>query len=509
MKDLKIKIGISSFTVYLYNPRLRDITLSLSTDLISYKMEWNPKYKKLLPKKDKLYYVEYEKDNIFIYPLPLLKMYLSMLGGHGIKPEDIEFEVCKNTPLPLNVNFASNKSPREYQQVIVDEIQDPKRKVNFIDLFTGAGKGLVSIYSLIQLNMKVAIIVLPKYIDKWIEELLELTDVKPERIAVIQGSDSLITIMNNIEEYRETKDIFIFSMRTTMFYIEEYVNTSPMAWDTLKYPIDPTKLLDALGVGTILSDEAHQEFHALYTTMLFFNANKLIAMSATLYSHDRRKQYLYSMLFPKSSYCTNMLGTTDHVDVYGIGYCIKKANKIPCERKQGYSQVMFEQYMMTNTRLLVQYFKMLLTYADSYYYKRKQPGEKMLVFCGTVDMCKYMAVKFKKAYPDLTVGTYTQEDEYEVLFKNDITISTLYSAGTAIDLPGLITVLQTISVGSYQANVQAMGRLRKKEGRDMYYVYFYCKNLPKHYDLNRQREESLRDKVKSYTYLAYNELLIR
>nr|DAQ33372.1 MAG TPA: Cas system-associated protein [Caudoviricetes sp.] len=509
MKDLKIKIGISSFTVYIYNLRLRDITLSLSTDLISYKMEWNPKYKRLLPKKDKLYYVEYEKDNIFIYPLPLLKMYLSMLGGQGIRPEDIEFEVCKNTPLPLNVNFASNKSPREYQQVIVDEIQDPKRKVNFIDLFTGAGKGLVSIYSLIQLNMKVAIIVLPKYIDKWIEELLELTDVKPERIAVIQGSDSLITIMNNLEEYRETKDIFIFSMRTTMFYIEEYVNTSPMAWDTLKYPIDPTKLLDALGVGTILSDEAHQEFHALYTTMLFFNANKLIAMSATLYSHDRRKQYLYSMLFPKSSYCTNMLGTTDHVDVYGIGYCIKKANKIPCERKQGYSQVMFEQYMMTNTRLLVQYLKMLLKYADSYYYKRKLPGEKMLVFCGTVDMCKYMAVKFKKAYPDLTVGTYTQEDEYEVLFKNDITISTLQSAGTGIDLQGLITVLQTISVGSYQANVQAMGRLRKKEGRDMYYVYFYCKNLPKHYDLNRQREESLRDKVKSYTYLAYNELLIR
>lgn len=507
-KLLTIELAITHFTVWVHHPRLLDVTKSLGYDLVSYRIQWDYKSKRLHRVKDKSYYIAYEEDRVFIFPLTLLKVYLSTLGTtYHVEQSDIEFVKPVFNTLPLNVNFISDKQPRDYQQVIIDEICLPSRKINFIDLFVGAGKGLVSIYSLIKLNKKTGIILLPKYIDKWIEELTTLTDVKPERICVIQGSDSLITVMNDIDSYRENKDIFIFSMRTVLMYLDEYINTTISKWSELKYPIDPTQLMQALGIGVLLNDEAHQEFHALYTAMMFFQCEKFIAMSATLYSHDKHKQYLYNILFPKSTYCTNLLGSTDHVDVYGVGYHIEKAKRIPCERKQGYSQVMFEQYMLSNTYLLQQYLAMILEYADRYFIKRRDPGDRMVVFCSTIDMCKYMATQFARAYSNLTVSTYVQDDDYQVLFENDVIISTLGSAGTGIDLPGLITVLQTISVGSYQANVQAMGRLRKHPSKEVDYVYFYCKNLPKHYELNKQREESLRDKVKSYTYLGYTPTL--
>ena len=122
-------------------------------------------------------------------------------------------------------------------------------------------------------------------------------------------------------------------------------------------------------------------------------------------------------------------------------------------------------------------------------------------------MCKHLAKVFAKEYPKLKVGTYVQEDAYDELMSSDITVSTIISSGTAVDIPNLITVLQTISIGSLQANIQAMGRLRKLEGTELYYVYTYCKSIPKQWELNNKRESSIGDKAKSYTYVKYNKEL--
>ena len=509
---LKIDIYLTHFVVQVLDRMLYAPIATFVDDLTSYKFEWNRKYRRLVRVKDKAYCVVYEEDGIFRYPLPILKQLLSLVGyNYKVAFEQIEIHnhIPDDIGDPFNdgVEYDSYKIPRDYQVEYINELTKNKRDVRFVDLQTGRGKGLIAIYSLMKLGKKFAIILLPKYIEKWIRELEELTTLTSFRICVLQGADSFISVMSDPQYYRDNYDVFIFSMRSLMLYIDEFENTRPVGWDLLKYPISPDQLLKSLGVGIVLSDEAHQEFHALYRAMMFLTPEKLIGLSATLDSHDKKMKYLYEMLFPTNSRISNIIGYNKYIDVIAAAYYIKDGKKIPCIKAQGYSHILFEQYCLKNTRLLKQQDEMYLYYAKTYYGKRRKPGQKLLVFCSTVDMCKHLAKVFAKEYPKLKVGTYVQEDAYDELMSSDITVSTIISSGTAVDIPNLITVLQTISIGSLQANIQAMGRLRKLEGTELYYVYTYCKSIPKQWELNNKRESSIGDKAKSYTYVKYNKEL--
>jgi hypothetical protein len=118
-------------------------------------------------------------------------------------------------------------------------------------------------------------------------------------------------------------------------------------------------------------------------------------------------------------------------------------------------------------------------------------------------MCKHFANLLRGIYPDLTINTYVEEDDYESIMESDITVSTPLSASTGIDIPNLITVIQTISMGSLQSNRQSMGRLRKIDGVSTIYDAFYCGSLRKHNDLFRQRESCTIDIAKSWKKETY------
>jgi len=51
------------------------------------------------------------------------------------------------------------------------------------------------------------------------------------------------------------------------------------------------------------------------------------------------------------------------------------------------------------------------------------------------------------------------------MLTGDIVISTNGSTGTAIDIPGLITAIQTVPISDKQLNIQALGSKRKTRRR--------------------------------------------
>ena len=50
-----------------------------------------------------------------------------------------------------------------------------------------------------------------------------------------------------------------------------------------------------------------------------------------------------------------------------------------------------------------------------------------------------------KRYKDLSIGTYVESDSYESIMSNDVSVSTLGSASTGLDIKGLITYKYYIS----------------------------------------------------------------
>jgi hypothetical protein len=156
--------------------------------------------------------------------------------------------------------------------------------------------------------------------------------------------------------------------------------------------------------------------------------------------------------------------------------------------------------------MVANYCDMIYTLLKSDYLGQRLPGQKALIFAATVDLCKiirdYVAARVSK---DLVVSKYTADEPYEILLNSDISVSTLGSSGTAVDIPKLIVCIMTTSLRDSQANLQALGRLR--ELRDYpdqipHFIYLYCADIPKHLEYHRKKIELFSERVISQSVVT-------
>jgi hypothetical protein len=128
-----------------------------------------------------------------------------------------------------------------------------------------------------------------------------------------------------------------------------------------------------------------------------------------------------------------------------------------------------------------------------------QFGDRCLIYCAGIEMCTIVTEHLRKLYPHLKINRYVEEDPYENLMESDITVSTLLSAGTAVDIPMLTTVILTTAVSSSPSNLQGFGRLRElKDGRPPQFYYFVCEDIPKHTEYHDRKRDLLETRALNY-----------
>lgn len=361
----------------------------------------------------------------------------------------------------------------------------------------------IAMNSLVELNMKFGILVLPKYIEKWIMDVKKLTNIKDEEICVVQGSNQLINLMLDVIEGDRSYKVVIFSMRTVYNYIKAYEQLD--VGDEFMYPVEPQNLMQLLRLGVLLNDESHQEFYSLFKTTLYFNTKLLLGLSATFDTNDKYIKTMHDLLFPDKDRLANIIEYNRYIDIYSIRYFFEAPLRIQHQRSQGYNHILLEQSVMRNRNIKNNYFDLILKYIKEGYYDRYEKGDKVLIFCASIDMCTELTMLTKRIYPRLKVNRYVEDDPFENVLNSDICFSTVLSSGTAIDIPNLTTVVQTISIASPTANKQALGRLREIKGRDMRYYYIFAGNLDKQVNLHKVRMEMLKPLSKTYTHLQYDK----
>ena len=153
------------------------------------------------------------------------------------------------------------------------------------------------------------------------------------------------------------------------------------------------------------------------------------------------------------------------------------------------------------------YMEMIAYYIETEYKVYRTENDKCLIFFGTIDICTLFTNYISKKYPSLDVRRYTQDDPYENVLEADICISTNKSAGTAVDIPNLITVIQTVSISGKQPNVQAAGRLREIEDKTMRYICLYSQDLDVHRRMNTKRRKTLESIYRTYTNDMYSKTI--
>lgn len=355
-----------------------------------------------------------------------------------------------------------------------------------------------------RLQTRTVLFLSPRYIKKWVSDIKEAFSITKKDLMVVQGSKDLKNLIAHTKAGDLRAKVIIVSIPTFRNYLGAWESHNGI--DREDYGADPEQFYELLGAGLKVVDEAHQEFHAVFRQDLFTHIPRTISLSATMLSDNPFMNTLYEMAWPLPTRSPK-IEYRKYIIVRNIWYSVNgNPAQIRCVNyfKQ-YSHVMFEQWIMKKPARLSRYYEMVEDVVRRTYVETAEPGQKALVFCATKEMCTYMREQLQMSFPDRRVSRYIQGDDYQKdLLEPDLTVTTLKSAGTAVDIPDLAVCICTVAVSSKQANEQAVGRLRElknwPEQRPVFY-FLSAREIDKHRQYAYEKSRKLDGKV-----LAYEEL---
>lgn len=373
------------------------------------------------------------------------------------------------------------------------------QRSKLIAIRTGGGKTVVGLTSVSRLGKRTAIVILPTYIEKWCGDIVNILNIKPTDIMVVQGSAQLKGLISLAQDGTLASPFIIISSRTLQNFITAY-ETSDSDVITDEYGILPDYLWPLLGVGTVLIDETHQHIHAMFKMLLYSHVERLIGLTATLITDNYTVERIHKIMYPHEVRFENQ-DMEKYIHVYAIGYPTMDAMSAKLRTTEWgsnvYSHNAYEKSILSKPHLTSQYMKIIDHLVQMSYMEEFQSGDKLAIYASSVAMCDKITNYLKHKYPDFDVRRYCEQDPYENVIDAQIRVTTIISSGTAIDIPGLRAVILTNSIASSPSNLQVMGRLRKLPDRDVKFYYMYNEAIPKQVDYHKRKVELLTGRAAS------------
>lgn len=432
-----------------------------------------------------------------VVPYGALKYVLRLCNNFNIKHELVNRQINNGVDL-ISLKLTADMKPREYQELYIRKLIEPTlSRFLLVDLKPGAGKTFIAVNVALRLKKRIALIILPKYIDKWIDDFKKYCGISKKKIRIIQGLDS---IRNVIEGERVTEDVVICSVRTCTLYIEQQNK------DQDTKPI--TLFFNKANIGTAILDEVHQETFAVARILMYSNIYKVIGLSATFMPNHDEESRLYGTLFKDNERLSNLVTFEKYINIYGIKYLARELNTNYIKNRvfgnYGYSHVKMEQIIGRTDKFLIPYFEMIYNKLEIFFINEYKNKDKCLIYFSLVDFCTrfqdWLRNKLREEKIKLKVGRYIAVDPWENLLNNNIVITTLGSAGTAVDIPNLTTVINTVVIKSKKLNIQNVGRLRQIPDREVNYIYFYTEL---HSRTEMIRKQNISHMAKTYIHDTY------
>ena len=361
---------------------------------------------------------------------------------------------------------------------------------------------VTSLTSVAKRGFRFVVRVQAMYVDKWVNDIMEILKIDRSEICPIKGSDILQRATNYPESGMAMPKAFVVSISTMSSWCklyEEDINNPRLE----AYACSPSDFCQHLGVGTEIYDEAHLHPHAVYRNMCFTHVPKIIVLTATLLTKDPILRRVQSAMFPRVGRFEK-IKMKRYITVHAASYQIFNfhGSKIQTteQGQKNYSHAAFEKSIISNPKILRQYLKMITDMVLRTYFVDKAPGDTMMVFVATKRMADVVYARFKELWPEFDIRRYLQENDYPDILEPEIVITTIISGGTAIDKKDLRHVINTISIDSPNANAQVLGRLREMKHRetqnDVHFHYFYSSSIPKQVEYHRNKLELLQERVK-------------
>ena len=447
-----------------------------------------------------------DKSSLFFH-INCYDDFIQYIGNTGIKEDhltiqEIGFEDWDIAPANLTIH--SHLVPYDYQEEMIAYTLEPgARKV--VSLPPGEGKGLIAMTVAVKLNQRACMLLLPRYKDKWVKELKETYVDIEDKLLVLDDVPKLIRYLDKLRAGLEDSNEVQFIVLTTTtlkLYQKLWWERGCKGDVTMVNPIDIWRVMR---IGYRVTDEVHEHFHNNFLIDLQTHIPKTLYLSATLDPSNEFLKRMYRIMFP----IKERMGTDrikKYIDVYPIRYRHLNILNWRYMRDGMYSHVMYENNYIgdkpNKKRRRESYFKLICKLLDTHFFEVRKPGQKAIVFFAQVEMCNYFRDYVKQVYPNEDIRRYVFEDDYTELMEGTLLISTPGSAGTAVDIRGLITNIMTLSIRSIQQNLQIMGRtreLKQHPGQHPRFVYLVAEDMERSEFYHQEKLKLLADRTHSIT----------
>lgn len=425
------------------------------------------------------------------------------LVGHlqacGFNINEIKTVVHPASPgVDVDLTLINGIVERDYQVPIGQYIVD-NGHIKALTLQTGKGKTACALIAASRIGKRTLLSIKGMYVDKWTEDVATAYGLKSGELMVVKGGKQLRAIIELAKAGEMHAKFIIITNKTLQMFLQDYerFNGSNQA-----YGCSPVELFELLGIGFYIRDEVHQDFHLNFRLDLYTHVSKTLNLSATLDPDDPFIRRMYETAYPLSMRYQG--GTYDkYIAVEALTYSLNDTKRVRWQNfsRKSYSHVIFEQSLMKQPVYLNNYLDLITKIVHQSYVSVREAGQRMLIFAATKEMCTIIQSHLRKRYHDLKIGRYLSEDEYEILLNSDISVSTLKSAGTAVDVPGLRVTLMTDALGSRQLNEQALGRTRRLKDWPHItpkFLYLVCLQIPKHVEYHTKKYDIFKGKVISH-----------
>lgn len=458
---------------------------------------------------EKPFYIHNKFNNSFIFHIGQWESFETFLKNNRILQSFYEVET--DEPVESDVydfSLTTSKKPRDYQEevkdFIVEECPDSYR-AKLVCLPTGSGKTYSFLYTCTFLKKKVFVPISPSYMSQWCEVVQSTLNVSKQEIMSVNGKDELksfldMAVKGELESY---KLIFV-SIDTYRNYIKAYEERG----DSIScegYACLPHEVGHYAKIGIGLFDEIHENLQLVFKIMSITQVNLWVGLSATFISREDFVSKIQKTMFPRELRY-DKLKMEKYIELIAIPYGYKNMKEYNIKTQSWgnnmYSHVEYEKSILKNKKALSAYMDMTISISEMLCEDQLKKGDKYLIFASMKEMCLKIRDTHRKRYPDLKVETKLSGDPEKNL-EADIIVSTLGSAGTALDIPNLRRVYMSTSIDSPVANLQALGRLRNLGDGNKIFAYSYCEQIQKHKKYHYGKLSLFQDRVKSTKNLFY------
>lgn len=504
MPELTLNVYTHHFSITKLSPRGRQAADSFSRRNMQYGLR--KERGKFIRAPLKVYAASTVDRREFRFHINQLNEFREHLKNNYIG-EEMYDTVIHERPAPkkvvLKIREGWNARDNQLEAIqYANNVQRPHSKL--IAIATGMGKSFITMRSSSDLCLRTMYIMRPSFIEKWIIDFHKTYDLDPDDILVVQGGESLLALFALAKEGKLDAKIILMSNKTLQLWLKLYKERGIEILE-LGYPCLPHQMFEYLDVGRRVIDEVHMDFHLNFLIDLYTHVYDSLSLSATLISDDATVQRMQEIAYPvKKRY--DGAGYTPYIRGKAVIYGIQDMAKIRFQdyATKSYNHIIFEQSLMRSPKHLAKYLELIRAVADDVYVNNHIEGNKLLIFAGSIEFCTVLTNFLKKAFPQHSVERYVEDDPYENLMKPDIRVSTVISAGTAVDIPGLKAAILTTAISSTASNLQSLGRTRvMADGQNPYFVWFVCENIPKHIEYHEKKRQVLEKRLLSYQSQHY------